>query len=74
MKLLIMQSSPTSCHFLSLWSNYSPQHPVLPPLNPGSSLNVRDKVSCPYKTTCKIMVFYILIFKFLGRRQGDKRL
>jgi hypothetical protein len=29
MKLLIMQSSPASCHFLSLKSKYSPQHPVL---------------------------------------------
>jgi hypothetical protein len=29
MKLLIMQVSPTSCHFISLWPKYSPQHPVL---------------------------------------------
>jgi hypothetical protein len=29
MKLLIMQSSPVSCHFLPLMSKYSPQHPVL---------------------------------------------
>jgi hypothetical protein len=29
MKLLIMQSSPASCHFLPLRSKYSPQHPVL---------------------------------------------
>jgi hypothetical protein len=29
MKLLIMQFSPTSCHFISLLSKYSPQHPVL---------------------------------------------
>jgi hypothetical protein len=28
MKLLIMQFSPTSCHFISLWSKYSPQHPA----------------------------------------------
>jgi hypothetical protein len=25
MKLLILQFSPTSCHFISLWSKYSPQ-------------------------------------------------
>jgi hypothetical protein len=31
MKLLIMQFSPTPCHFISLRSKYSPQHPV-PPL------------------------------------------
>jgi hypothetical protein len=29
MKLLIMQSSPASRHFLPLRSKYSPQHPVL---------------------------------------------
>jgi hypothetical protein len=29
MKLLIMQFSPTSYHFISLRSKYSPQHPVL---------------------------------------------
>jgi hypothetical protein len=29
MKLLIMQFSPTSCHFTSLRTKYSPQHPVL---------------------------------------------
>jgi hypothetical protein len=28
MKLLIMQSSPVSCHFLPLRYKYSPQHPV----------------------------------------------
>jgi hypothetical protein len=32
MKLLIMQFSPTSYHFISLWTKYSPQHPVLKPL------------------------------------------
>jgi hypothetical protein len=29
MKLLIMQFSPTSCHFISLQSKHFPQHPVL---------------------------------------------
>jgi hypothetical protein len=29
MKHLIMQISPTSCHFVSVRSKYSPQHPVL---------------------------------------------
>jgi hypothetical protein len=29
MKLLNMQFSPTSCHFFSLWSKYSPQRPVI---------------------------------------------
>jgi hypothetical protein len=34
-----------------------------------SSLNVREQVSHPYRTTGKITVLYILIFKFLEIRQ-----
>jgi phosphate starvation-inducible membrane PsiE len=70
MKLLIMQFSPTSCHFgpnilLSiLFSNT---------LNLCSSLNVRDKVSHPYRTTGKIIVFYIVIITILDSREEDKR-
>jgi hypothetical protein len=37
------------------------------------SLNVRDLLSHPYKTTGKIIVFYISIFTFLDNRQKDKR-
>jgi hypothetical protein len=31
-----------------------------------SSLNVRDQVSQPYRSTGKIIVFYILIFTFFA--------
>ena len=37
-----------------------------------SSLNVSDKVSYPYKTTHKIIVMYILIFKVLDSKLEDK--
>jgi hypothetical protein len=38
-----------------------------------SSLNVRDKLSRPYKITGKIIVFYIQIFMLLDSRLEDKR-
>jgi hypothetical protein len=50
----------------SLRSKYSPKHPVL--IHPQP---MRDH---SYKTHGKIAVFYILIFKFLERRQEDKKL
>jgi hypothetical protein len=37
-----------------------------------SSLNVRDQVSHPFRTTGKIMVVYILIFMLLDSRRKDK--
>ena len=41
-------------------------------LNLGSSLNVSDQISHPYKTTRKIVVLYTLIFKFFDSKLEDK--
>jgi hypothetical protein len=41
-------------------------------LNLCSSLRVSGKISHPHKTTGKIMVLYIFVFKFLERRWQDK--
>jgi hypothetical protein len=38
-----------------------------------SSLNVRDQVSHPYRTTVKIIFLHILMFSFIVSRQEDSR-
>jgi hypothetical protein len=38
------------------------------------SVNVRDQVSNPYRTTSKIIVLHILIFTFFDSRCEDRRL
>jgi hypothetical protein len=68
MKLLIVQFSSTSCYF-----GPSVLCSTVFSISLCSSLNIRDKVSHPHKTTGKIMVLYILIFTFLGSRRDDKR-
>jgi hypothetical protein len=52
-KLLVMQFSPTSRHFIPLWSKHSLQHLVLKHPQSVFLLNVRDQVSHPYRTTGK---------------------
>jgi hypothetical protein len=65
--LCIVQLPSLSCYFIPLNSRYFSQNPVLKHRHNRSmfSLNVRDHVSHPYKTTDGIMVLYILTFIFL---------
>jgi len=63
-KLLTMQSSPASSHFLLLRCKCSPQHPVLKHYI-CSSLSTADHISHPYKTMGKILILFILIVVFL---------
>jgi hypothetical protein len=72
MELLIMQFSRTSCHFIPLGFEHSPQRPVYKhPL--CTSSNVRDQLQQPCKTTGKSTVLCILMITFSDRRWGDKR-
>jgi hypothetical protein len=71
MKILIMQ-------FTSPCSYFRPNNILLSTLfsntlSPYSSLNVRDQVSHPCRTTGKIIVLYIIISKFFDSRREDKR-
>jgi hypothetical protein len=71
MKLLTMQFSPVSCHFLPLRSKhctslstpFSLQHP-----QPVSPSQWQHQVSHPYKTTGNITVLYVLLFIFLSNQ------
>jgi hypothetical protein len=54
MRLLIIQSSPASCHSLILGSKFSPQHPVLKHPQSMFFLSMRGQVSYPYRTTGKV--------------------
>jgi hypothetical protein len=72
MKLLIMQFSPASLHILPFRSKYSSQHLFSNTLNQRPSLSVRDQLSHPYKATCAVNFFNILIFKFSEMRGKTK--
>jgi hypothetical protein len=72
-KLLNMQFSPCSRHFISLRSKYFLSILFSDILSLCSSLNVTDQVSHPYRTTDKIIVLYIPVCMFLDSRREDKR-
>jgi hypothetical protein len=79
----LLRSKSYEAHYLifsSLLLFYPPFGPNILPstlfsnsLNLYASLNFREHVSHPYKTTGKIIVLYILIFMFSDSRREDKR-
>jgi hypothetical protein len=71
-KLLVMQCSPPSRHFIPLRSKYSAEQPVLIHNSLCSFVNVRNQALHPYTTTGK-MGLYVLIVTFLDSRKDDKR-
>jgi hypothetical protein len=72
MKLLIMQFSPTSQHFMCLRSNILRNTLFSNTPTLCSFLNARDNVSYWYRSTGKIIVLYILICAFLDSEREDK--
>jgi hypothetical protein len=72
MKLLIMQSSPASCHFLPSGPNILLSTLFSNTLNLCSSPSTKHQVSQPHKVAGKIVILHILMFKFLERRREDK--
>jgi hypothetical protein len=72
MKFLIMQLSPSTYHFLLLGPNILLSTLFSNTLGLCSSLDKGDQDTHPYRTTCKIIVLYILIFMFLDSRREDR--
>jgi hypothetical protein len=68
LKLLVTQFCPTSCHFVCLLSKFLLSTLFSDTLSLCSSLNVREQVSRPYRTTDRI-----ILFMFLYSRREDKR-
>jgi len=64
---------PLLCYLIPLRPNIVLNTLLSNTLSLRSSLNASDQVSHPHKTTGKIMVQYILNFKFLENKLEDKR-
>jgi hypothetical protein len=64
MKLLIMQFSPTSYHFIPLRSKYSPQQPVLKYPQSVLSLISETKFHLYTKLQTKLLFLYFNLYVF----------
>ena len=71
-KLCSMLFYQTFCYFVHLRPRYFPQHNILGTPKACFLHNDRDRVSHPYNTVGKIIVF-MLIFVFLCGKCEDKR-
>jgi hypothetical protein len=72
MKLLVMQFSPPSRHFIPLRPNILLSTLFSDTLSPNSSFSVRDQFSPPYRTIGKIIISYILISVLSDGRREDE--
>jgi len=72
-KLLIMQLPPLPCYLVPPRPKYSHQHPILKHPQPAFLPQCEQPSLHPYKTTGRIIVLCILIFKFLDSKLEDKR-
>jgi hypothetical protein len=73
MKLFFMQFSPVSCFFFPFRKKYLSSPYSRTSSDCKTSLNDRNQVSHPYKTTAKIMFLCILIFISVDSKWEQKR-
>jgi hypothetical protein len=72
MSILIMKFSPLPYYLFPVRLKYSPQHPILKQSQSLFLPQCQRPSFTPIKTS-KIMVLYILTFKFLDSKLEDKR-